>query len=78
MISEPSKRKNHVLLSSHSPSTIAAIDQERIINFEIDNFQVKAGSGNKIDIISCLSAGLMTYTENEIIMSINTYLKVSA
>ena len=75
LISASATRNNHVLLSSHSPSTIAAIDQERIVNFEIDNDQVKAGSADKNRIIGDLSAGLMTYNENEIIMSINVYLK---
>ncbi len=75
LISEPSSRKNHVLLNTHSPSTIAAVDQEKIVKFEVEHVKVKASSEEKSEIIGDLSAGLMTYKENEIIMSINIYLK---
>ncbi|MBP7653548.1 AAA family ATPase [Candidatus Dependentiae bacterium] len=75
MISEPARRKNHVLLTTHSPSTIAALEQERLVNFELRNYAAEAGAANKKDIISSLSAGLMTYSENEIIKCINKILK---
>jgi len=74
-ISEPAKRKNQVLLTSHSPSTVAAIDNDNIVNFAVENHKVKAGPERKDVIISTLSAGFMSYAENEIILTINKFLK---
>lgn len=74
-LSQVSKRKNHVLMSTHSPSTIAAVHKERIKNFELESSVVKVKNSEKNEIIKSLSAGLITMSEDETIMSISTYLK---
>lgn len=74
-LSQVSKRKNHVLMSTHSPSTIAAVHKERIKNFELENNIVNVKNSEKNEIIKSLSAGLITLSEDETIMSISTYLK---
>ena len=73
-VSEASTRKNHVLMSSHSPSTIAAIDNERLRSFEIENNSVISKSSDKSRIIQTLSAGLIAFSEKEARLNIHHVL----
>ncbi len=66
---------NHVLLSSHSASTVARSQKQEIQMFEIDDGCVSIRSSNKTSIIKSLSAGLISFSETEARMNIAFNLK---
>jgi predicted ATPase len=74
-ITDTTAKNNHVLMSSHSAATICTLKTPLINMFEIYYNRIKIQSYSKNDVIKNLSKGLMTLTENEIVMSINSYLK---
>lgn len=73
-ISEQAARTNHILINSHSASTIVADVPCRIRNFQQGEDGVKVSETNKADIIRSLSAGLITFSESEVSLSIEQIL----
>jgi len=73
-ISAEAARTNHILLSSHSASTIAARSDSRIRMFANGAGGVTADEPDKASIVRSLSAGLITFSENEAELSIEQIL----
>jgi energy-coupling factor transporter ATP-binding protein EcfA2 len=74
-ISSDAKRTNHILMSSHSASTIASKVESRIRIFEVKGNKAEANERDKSDIIKSLSAGLITFSETEARLNIKHILK---
>ncbi|WP_411820230.1 AAA family ATPase [Hyphococcus formosus] len=64
-ISEEAAKTNHILMSSHSASTIAAKVDTRLRVFEVNGQAVAPAERDKGEIIGSLSAGLISYSEAE-------------
>ncbi|MFM9872971.1 MAG: AAA family ATPase, partial [Fimbriimonadaceae bacterium] len=64
-ISNAATQTNHTLLSTHSASTISSSDQNVISLFEIDGNSVKVSRVSKSDVITSLSASLISFSESE-------------
>lgn len=76
-ISEEAARTNHILMSSHSASTIAAKVQTRLRVFEVSGPVVKANKKEKSEIIGSLSAGLISFSEQEALLNIEQIVGAS-
>jgi predicted ATPase len=74
-ISEQGARTNHILMSSHSASTIAAEVDCRIRQIEFTGTKTEAREKDKSDLIKSLSAGLITFSEAEAGLNIRHNLK---
>ena len=74
-ISDEATKTNHVLMSSHSASTIATANESTINLFEFDDGHVVIKKVKKSDVIKSLSAGLISFTEGEAQLNINHVLK---
>jgi len=74
-ISDEATKTNHILMSSHSASTIASADERTINLFEFDDGQVVINKVKKSDVIRSLSAGLISFTEGEARLNIQHVLK---
>src|SRR5205085_1701152 len=68
-------RTNHILMSSHSASTISAKVQTRLRVFEVNGQAVVAAKKEKSEIIGSLSAGLISFSEQEAKLNIHHVLK---
>lgn len=66
---------NHVLMSSHSASTITTADDSFINLFEFDGGKVVVTKVKKADVIKSLSAGLISFSESEARLNIHHVLK---
>lgn len=73
-ISDAATQTNHTLLSSHSASTISSSDESQISLFEIDGNTVKVSRVPKVEVITSLSAGLITFSESEARLNIQHVL----
>lgn len=73
-ISAEAAKTNHILLSSHSASTVAAQCDSRIRLFSSGAGGVTADQLDKSAIVSSLSAGLITFSETEAALSIEQAL----
>lgn len=73
-ITEDAAKSNHVLMSSHSASTITSTSEEMINLFELDERQITVTKRKRSEIIKTLSAGMITVTENEARLSISHVL----
>lgn len=67
-------KKNHVLMSSHSASTITTANESVINLFEFSGNNVSATKVKKNDVIKSLSAGLITFSETEARLNIHHVL----
>jgi predicted ATPase len=74
-ISNTAAKSNHVLMSSHSASTITCAEENVINLFEFDGSKVVSTKVNKADVIKSLSAGLITFSESEARLNISHVLK---
>lgn len=74
-VSEEAASSNHVLMSSHSASTIASRVQSRIRLFDLDGDRVAPKEPAKAAAIDSLSAGLITFSETDAKISILHSLK---
>ncbi len=74
-ITDTAAKNNHVLMSSHSASTITTINESFINLFEFDNNKVVVTKVAKADVIKSLSAGLISFTESEARLNIHHVLK---
>lgn len=68
-------KKNHVLMSSHSASTITTANEKYINLFELDGNNVSVIKVSKAEVIKSLSAGLISFSENEARLNIHHVLK---
>lgn len=73
-ISAEAARTNHILLSSHSASTVAARCDNRIRLFSSGADGVTAEQPDKSTIVRSLSAGLITFSETEASLNIEQFL----
>lgn len=73
-ISADAARTNHILLSSHSASTVAAQCDNRIRLFSSGAGGVTAEQPDKSTIVRSLSAGLITFSETEARLSVDFVL----
>lgn len=73
-ISAEAAKTNHILLSSHSASTVAAQCDSRIRLFSSSAAGVTAEQPDKSAIVRSLSAGLITFSETEAALSIEQTL----
>jgi len=74
-ITDTASEKNHVLMSSHSASTIATANEKYINLFELDGSKVVVVKVSKADVIKSLSAGLISFSESEARLNIHHVLK---
>lgn len=74
-INDAAAKTSHVLMSSHSASTITRANESVINLFEFDGDKVALTKVNKADIIKSLSAGLITFSESEARLNIQHILK---
>lgn len=74
-ITDAAAKTSHVLMSSHSASTITCASESVINLFEFDGERVALTKANKADVIKSLSAGLITFSESEARLSINHFLR---
>lgn len=70
-ISEQAARTNHFLMTSHSASTVAGNSGGRLRLFASGDDGVEAVEHQKSDLVRSLSAGLITFSEQEATLSIN-------
>lgn len=76
-ISEEAARTNHILMSSHSASTIAAKVDTRLRVFEVNGQRVTPAQKEKSEIINSLSAGLISFSEAEAQLNIEQVVGAS-
>ena len=74
-ITSAAAKTSHVLMSSHSASTITCAKESIINLFEFDGDKVALTKVNKADVIKSLSAGLITFSESEARLNIQHVLK---
>tara|TARA_R110002074_G_scaffold378796_1_gene556746 strand:+ start:19962 stop:21800 length:1839 start_codon:yes stop_codon:yes gene_type:complete len=74
-ISEDGTRTNHILMTSHSASTVASRVASRIRIMEFNGTKVETCERDKGELIKSLSAGLITFSENEARLNISHVLK---
>lgn len=74
-ITDAATKTSHVLMSSHSASTITSAGDSFINLFEFDGEKVALAQVKKADIIKSLSAGLITFSESEARLNIQHVLK---
>lgn len=74
-ISDQAAKTNHILMSSHSASTIAAKVDTRLRVFEVNGQSVTPAQKEKSEIIGSLSAGLISFSEDELRLSIDQVLR---
>lgn len=74
-ITDTATKTSHILMSSHSASTITCANESVINLFEFDGEKVALTKVNKADVIKSLSAGLITFSESEARLNIQHILK---
>ncbi|MFH7320890.1 AAA family ATPase [Desulfurivibrio sp. D14AmB] len=74
-ITDTTAKNNHVLMSSHSASTITNANESVINLFEFDGSTVVSKKVRKADVIKSLSAGLISFSESEARLNIHHVLK---
>jgi len=74
-ITDNDSANNHVLMSSHSASTIAKHIKNEISLFEIKDNVVVHKKASKQDVIKSLSTGLISFSEEEARLNIKFVLK---
>jgi len=74
-IADSQNSKNHILMSSHSASTITKTNESIISLFEFNGNKIVTTKANKSDVVKVLSAGLISFTEGEARLNIQHILK---
>lgn len=74
-IANSQNSKNHILMSSHSASTITKTNESIISLFEFNGNKIVTTKANKSDVVKALSAGLISFTEGEARLNIQHILK---
>lgn len=70
--------KNHILVTTHSASTIASLEQKYISVIYSENHKVKFCKQDKNQVIRDLSAGIISFSETEARLALNQFLKTSS
>lgn len=70
--------KNHILVTTHSASTIASLEQKHINVIYCENHKVTFCKRDKNYIIRDLSAGVISFSETEARLALNNFLKTSS
>jgi predicted ATPase len=73
-ITDTASKNNHVLMSSHSASTITTANDNVINLFEFNGSNVVVTKVKKADVIKSLSAGLIAFSESEARLNIHHVL----
>ena len=73
-ITDAATKNNHVLMSSHSASTITTANDSVINLFKFDGNRVIVTRVNRSDVIKSLSAGLISFSESEARLNIHHVL----
>jgi predicted ATP-binding protein involved in virulence len=76
-ITDATTKNNHVLMSSHSASTIMLLEDSYLNLFEIKDNSVNHSKVCKKSIIDSLSKGFIKYSENESLLRINNAIRMS-
>ena len=74
-ITDSVDHSNHVLMSTHSASTVSVAKDEMIYHFAFENGGVAASKVDKANVIKSLSAGLISFSEGEARLNIRHFLK---
>ncbi|TSE04057.1 AAA family ATPase [Mesorhizobium intechi] len=74
-ISQEGTRTNHILMTTHSASTVAAKVESNIRKFEFSGEKTEVVQRSKAEIIKSLSAGLITFSASEARLNIKHNLK---
>ncbi|MDD2942425.1 MAG: AAA family ATPase [bacterium] len=74
-IADTTAKNNHVLMSSHSASTITNANESVINLFEFKGSNLVSKKVRKADVIKSLSAGLISLSESEARLNIHHVLK---
>lgn len=69
-ISDQAARTNHILINTHSASTIVANVPCRIRHFDRDETGIVVLDTQKAELVRSLSAGLITFSEREVSLNI--------
>ncbi len=77
-ITDTAASKNHVLMSSHSASTLCSLDAQNISLFKIDNSMVSCSKRSKKEIINELSNSFIQYSEDESKLLIDNVIRSSS
>lgn len=76
-IAEDTTKKNHIILSTHSASTVAKADASTIRLFDFVGTEVKTSQASKSDVVKSLSAGLLTYSEGENLLRLSNAIQLN-
>lgn len=76
-ITDIAAQNNHVLMSSHSASTLCSFDAQNISLFKIDNSKVSCSKRSKKEIINELSNSFIQYSEDESKLLIDNVIRSS-
>ncbi|MFC2993441.1 AAA family ATPase [Halomonas tibetensis] len=76
-IADETAKLNHIIMSSHSASTISSAKEKTIRLFDFFDSKVVAVNAKKSDVIKSLSSGLISFTEGEARLNINNSIKGS-
>lgn len=77
-ITDTTSQNNHVLMSSHSATTLFPLEEQTITLFKIENSEVQSYKESKKEIIKSLSNSLIQYTEDESRLLIENVIRTSA
>ncbi|MCE0734373.1 AAA family ATPase [Halomonas sp. G15] len=76
-IANEASKLNHIIMSSHSASTISSAKEDTIRLFEFFGSKVVAVNAKKSEVIKSLSSGLISFSEGEARLNINHSIKDS-
>lgn len=70
--------KNHILVTTHSASTIASLEQKYISVIYSESHKMKFCKHDKNQVIRDLSAGIISFSETEARLALNQFLETSS
>jgi hypothetical protein len=71
------KKKNHILMSSHSAATLCSLNEQKISLLKIENSAVTCSKRSKKEVIHELSDSYIQYTEDESKLLIDNVIRSS-
>jgi hypothetical protein len=77
-ISEEARKTNHILMSSHSASTLCNVEEQQISLFQLEESKVVCCQKSKKDIISELSNSFIQYSEDQSKLLIDNVIRSSS
>lgn len=76
-ITDTAAKNNHVLMSSHSASTLCSLEDQNISLFKIENSTVSCSKRSKKEMIHELSGSFIQYSEDESRLLIDNVIRSS-